>query len=438
MRIAVLGGGIGGLSLAWFLSRRTRGAWAIDVYEKEAMIGGLVRAFEHRGRSYDQHYHCVLVSDRVLLDLLEALDLGDQVDYCVSRMGFYDGRRLLPFDNPMDMLRFPLLTLADKARLVATILYCRRFGRLEDLHERSLEEWLVALGGRRTFERVWAPLLRSRFDGGFEGIPATYIWSRLRRMSSTREGGGAVERLGIVRGGTSTLVRRLAERLGAEGVGLRTHSAVRRLEKAGAKTLVEDVSGRRTAYDCIISTLPTPVHDKLATPAGAMAVYPMPTRYLGIVDVVVALDRPLSPYYTINLLDPTLPFTGIVETTNLMPSAERRGTHMVYLPRYTETGGALYREEDSSVKARFVRALLGIFPGLDSGAIQGTYVFRAPYVEPIHHRASVYVSFPDSLKTRRLGVYLMNTGRLYPALHNCQAVVELASRTADFMVERHG
>ncbi len=37
---------------------------------------------------------------------------------------------------------------------------------------------------------MWHPLLDSKFDGRSEDLPATYIWSRPRRMSKTRAAAG--------------------------------------------------------------------------------------------------------------------------------------------------------------------------------------------------------------------------------------------------------
>ena len=55
-----------------------------------------------------------------------------------------------------------------------------------ELEAVNVEDWLVRWGGRRAFESIWRPLLRAKFDGGFDGTPATYIWARLVRMKSTR------------------------------------------------------------------------------------------------------------------------------------------------------------------------------------------------------------------------------------------------------------
>ncbi len=50
----------------------------------------------------------------------------------------------------------------------------------ERLDETPLLPWLRRTCGRRMVERLWMPLLDSKFDGRVDDLPATYIWARTR------------------------------------------------------------------------------------------------------------------------------------------------------------------------------------------------------------------------------------------------------------------
>ena len=50
--------------------------------------------------------------------------------------------------------------------------------------------------------------------------------------------------------------------------------------------------------------------------------------YLGVICVLLALRRPLSPYYTLYLADGSLPFTAVIETTNLIDPELVGGHHL--------------------------------------------------------------------------------------------------------------
>ena len=80
----------------------------------------------------------------------------------------------------------------------------------------AIEEWARKLSGNRLWERLWAPLLDSKFDGRYDDLPATYLWSRMRRTAGTRSKGGR-EVMGAIEGGYQALVDRLAERIREPG-----------------------------------------------------------------------------------------------------------------------------------------------------------------------------------------------------------------------------
>ncbi|MFN8425686.1 MAG: hypothetical protein U0X87_05445 [Anaerolineales bacterium] len=56
-------------------------------------------------------------------------------------------------------------------------------------------------------------MLKAKFDGGFDNVPATWIWSRLVRMKSTREGANQKEMAGHLIGGYITLIKALTNKI---------------------------------------------------------------------------------------------------------------------------------------------------------------------------------------------------------------------------------
>ena len=83
-------------------------------------------------------------------------------------------------------------SLIERFRLGLTVLGAYRVGDWHQLEDVPVEDWLVGLGGRGTFEKLWRPMLRAKFDGQFGETPATYIWSRLKRTSSPRAASSAL------------------------------------------------------------------------------------------------------------------------------------------------------------------------------------------------------------------------------------------------------
>jgi len=75
MRVLILGGGLAGVSLAYFLQDR-HDIDTIDILEKEEKPGGLCRSFQHEGITYDIGPHILFSKDKETLDLMLDL-LGD-------------------------------------------------------------------------------------------------------------------------------------------------------------------------------------------------------------------------------------------------------------------------------------------------------------------------------------------------------------------------
>ena len=67
MKIGILGGGIAGLSLAYFLKHKS------VILEKEGEIGGLGRSFSLNGISYDVGPHIIFSKNKEILDLHTSL-----------------------------------------------------------------------------------------------------------------------------------------------------------------------------------------------------------------------------------------------------------------------------------------------------------------------------------------------------------------------------
>jgi hypothetical protein len=57
---------------------------------------------------------------------------------------------------------------------------------------------------------------------------------------------------------------------------------------------------------------------------------------LGAHCLILALDRPLTDAYWVNLNDPGYPFMALVEHTNLIPASDYGGRHLVDLGRGTQ------------------------------------------------------------------------------------------------------
>jgi protoporphyrinogen oxidase len=299
----------------------------------------------------------------------------------------------------------------------------------------GVEKWLLRWSGRNTFDNIWRPMLKAKFDGGFDDTPATYIWARLVRMKSTRKGSSQKEMAGHLVGGYATLMKAMAERIEQAGgvIRLRTPAQEVVIEEGAARGLRLAEGGRR--FDAVVVTLQTPVFRKLIPGAGQdYHHYLSQTDYLGIVCPLLVLDRPLTGYWTLNLTDDRIPFTGVIETTAYIDPQYVGGHHLVYLPKYTAPGSPWQAMSDNEIKDLWLCHLETMFPGFKRAWIRYFLVHRERYVEPLHRLNATHLI--PAIETPVENLFLATTAQIYPALTNGESVSRHAREAARLVLAR--
>src|SRR5262249_33338134 len=147
----------------------------VSLFERSSDLGGLVGTFDFDGKPVDRFYHVVLPTDDRVLGLADELGLGDKWRFRPTRVGFYDDGRLFSMTSPKEFLTFPLLRPHERVRLGTFVARCQLTKGHDELDDTPLLDWLTRLCGRRVVEKLWKPLLDSKFDGDYDDLPATYI-----------------------------------------------------------------------------------------------------------------------------------------------------------------------------------------------------------------------------------------------------------------------
>jgi protoporphyrinogen oxidase len=433
MKIGILGGGIMGLSLGYFL---VRSGAEVEIFEASPTLGGLAGTTDlPDGTPVDRFYHTILPSDGYLHDLCTELGIADQLRFRPTRTAFFYRGRLHSMNNIIEFLRFPPLGWIDRFRLGLTVLAAQQVRDWRKLERVSVERWLVHFGGRNAFENIWRPLLRSKFDGTlFDDVPATWIWSRLVRMKSARSGAAQQEGAGHLVGGYATLVSALANNIRQAGGLIHTRCPVQEIavENGAAAGLRMGPDVRR--FDAVAATVQTPIFSRLIPSAEVgYRDFLARTEYLGVVCPLLVLDRPLTGYWTVNITDDSIPFTGVIETTAYIDPKYVGGHHLVYLPKYTAPGSEWQAKPPEEIKATWLEHLRRMFPGFDERHVRYFLVHRERYVEPLHGLDSTSLIPPVKTPVRNL--FLATTSQIYPALTNGESVTRHAREAARLLLE---
>ena len=147
-------------------------------------------------------------------------------------------------------------------------------------------------------------------------------------------------------------------------------------------------------------------------------------KYMGVICLLLVIKHPLSPYYVINLLDKKLPFTGIVEVTNVVDSSCFGGRHIVYLPKYVTHEHQLNNQSDQMIIDLFIKQLKRVYPMLDNSAILHCRVLRERFVQPIQKLNSLNRAI--GYQTPVPNLYLCNTSMIHNSTLNNNAVIKNA------------
>jgi protoporphyrinogen oxidase len=434
MKVGIIGGGIMGISLGYFL---TKEGVEVDIYEASSGLGGLAGPLVlEDGAQVDRFYHTILSSDRNLRALCEELGIADQMRFKETRTGFYYKNEIHSMNNIIEFLRFPPLGWIDRFRLGLTILAAMFINDWRRLESISVKEWLIRWGGKNTYQNIWRPMLMAKFDGGFDDVPATWIWSRLVRMKSTRGGAEQKEEAGHLIGGYIILLNAMVEKLEAAGGKIHLQTPVQEIVIEDGQTKSLRVNDELKGYDAVVATVQVPIFQRLipGAPQGYHE-FLQSQEYLGVVCPLLVLDEPLTGYWTLNLTDDSIPFTGVIETTAYIDPQYVGGHHLVYLPKYTAPGSELQKKSNEEIKAIWLEHLQRMFPNFDPESIRYFIVGRERYVEPLHGLNETEL-VPD-IQTPVEKLFLSTTAQIYPALTNGESVSVQARKTAEVVINSH-
>lgn len=378
VRVAVLGAGAMGLAAA---HRALALGHEVTLIEAAPEPGGMAAHFDLDDLSIERFYHFVCKSDRPTFELMQELGIGDRMRWRPTSMGYFTRGELHPWGDPVSLLRFPYLTLAQKLRYGLLMFVSTRRGHWDALEHQSARRWIERWCGRSVYEALWRPLFDLKFYEYADGISAAWLWTRIRRVGRSRRS-LMQEELGCIEGGSETLVTALVDAIQARGgTILLREQATRVRTEAGRVTGVETARGFHAA-EAVISTVPTP-HVAALVPdlPGSWREAYARIANIGVVCVVLKLRRSVTPHFWVNVAEPGTPIPGIIEFSNLRPFAS--GEAVVYVPYYMPASNPLWSRPDAVFVAESLACLARINPSVSEGDLIASHVGRLRHAQPV-------------------------------------------------------
>jgi len=432
MKIAIVGGGIAGLSAAYYALKRFGQDTSVTIFEKSDDIGGLAGTIPIANTHIEKYYHHIFTHDNYYLDLAEELGLTDQIVWSSSKVGYYHNGISYPFTTPFDLLRFKPLSFLSRIRLGVSSLFISKFRNVAEMEQMTTEQFMLKHVGKQGWEVVWKPMLRIKFGENYNKIPAVWIWERIVQRMRTRSGGGNKELLGYMKGGFHVLNISLVERIKEMGCNVVLNADVSEIVIDHERCRGLYVNGEFDSFDKVICTAALPVYIKLIRNAPIEYIQPLnQVEYDCALVVLMELRNKLSDYYWLNISDNNIPFGGIIEHTNLIPSTEYEGKTLVYFSKYLNVDHELLRETNEEIIRQYVDAIKQIKPDFDEKEIISYTISRDRYAQPIWPMK--YSEIKPEYKTPIDGLYLANTSQIYPNDRGMNFSVKLGKEVVDTM-----
>jgi len=403
--VAIIGAGVMGLAAAYHLAKAGH---RVEIFEADTVAGGMAAHFDLGGLSIERFYHFVCKTDRPTFDLLNEIGLNDAMRWTPTSMGYFYRGQLFPWGDPISLLTFPHLGLISKIRYGLMAFLATKRSDWSKLDTITAEKWLKDWCGTQAWNVLWEKLFSLKFFEYSDKISAAWMWTRLKRIGTSRRN-LFQEELGYIDGGSETLVKRLVDRIEAMGGHIHLSAPVTEVHIEGGAVTGLTAGGMRRAFTHVISTMPLPLVPKLipGLPAATKQAYAR-LENIGVVCVVHKLKRSVTKHFWVNINDPSIEIPGIVEFSNLRPVDQ----HVVYVPYYMPVTHPKFALSDAALMTESFGYLKRINPALQDDDLITSAIGRLKYAQPICPPG--FLDMLPPTESEIVGLQIADTSSYYP------------------------
>jgi len=180
-KIIVAGGGLSGLSFAWYL-KKFKPEWEITILEKESRVGGKAWTTEEEGFIWERGVNGVLTNKPATLNL--AGDLGIEIyksnDNARKRFVVKDGRLVKLPEKPQEFLMSNLLSFSGKISVFFEALRAQK----KDDNDESLKDFAIRRLGKEAFENLIDPMATGIYAGDPEKLSLKSCFPRINELET--------------------------------------------------------------------------------------------------------------------------------------------------------------------------------------------------------------------------------------------------------------
>jgi len=428
-KVAIVGGGVLGLSLAYFLSNKQI---QVDIIEKNVDVGGLASGFRVEGSYLERYYHHIFKSDTEIQKLFNDLVIGKSLHWIKSNAGMFYNNNSYDFSTSLDLLKFSPVSFFGRIRAGLVSMFLLRAKDYKKFENISAIDWCNKYYGKEFTNIIWKQLLLAKFGNEYyDKISMAWLWTRVHDRSSSRKG-IMHEYLGYPDGSFKIFIDALKQSVKSKGCNIYLGSEVikHNIYNEKHQILIRTPNGElKNKYDSVIVT-GTPISFLNTFSIGKKYKEKLlGVKYLGALCCVLELNQPFTKYYWLNIADPKAPFTAVVEHTNFVDKSLFANKSILYIGKYLKSSDRLFNLSKSELLDLNIEYLKKINKNFDKSWIINEYYFKSEYAQHI-----VPVGYkPFDYATGVKGLYYANFSQVYPHDRGMNYAIEQAKYLSELL-----
>ncbi len=420
MKIAVLGGGMTGLTTAYRLSKA---GYVVTLFEKSPTLGGLARGFKTDEWEWplEYAYHHIFSNDSEIIQF--AQEIGFKGIYfrrpkTSSLYGTPDNYRIFPVDSPQDFLRFPLLGIPDKIRGAFFLGILKFFPLIPYMEKISAKRFVQTFMGKSMWNIFFEQLFRKKFGKNAGNICASFLWARIHKRTPS---------LGYMTGGFQAFVDHIEKACVDAGVEIRKQYTITSIVKEGSRYSIDG-----DQFDCVVATTPSHVivqsAQKVLNQKEIRSLSKLSHLHARV--VILETDKPfLTRDYWLNICTPSFPAMVVAQHTQFVEPSHYNNKHITYIGWYDSPDAPIFKKPTQELVDELVPQLNAI--ERQEALVERSFSFVGPYSQPLYTRS--FLKNKPTYRTSSPGFYIANLDMTYPYDRGTNYAVLLGMKVADMI-----
>ncbi len=399
-KIAVLGAGLSGLSVAYRLCQKAN--VDIEVIERDDRVGGLAKSFEHNGFTVDLGPHRFHTQNEAVMSEFNGL-LGKNQAIKERKSRIYMQGKF--FSWPLVMSEaLKSMPISKTFKIGGDYLWARWRYFLLKPEDKSYEDWVVNRFGREIFNlffrdynaKLWGlkPNEISK-DWASQRVSLKGLWDAVVQsvFKPKKQARTNVSRFHYpIKGGIGMLSRMFADQITWQGGRIVLNTEVTKMESSGDKLTGISIRNKNTGqsetrnYDYVFSTLPLTKMVEFIAPSaeGKVIEAAQNLKFKSLIFVYCVINRPkITPDHWIYLPQAELATNRISEIRNFSEQNVIPGKTILCGEISCDFGDPVWRMSTAELQKKFLGDL-SLLKFISQSDLEETFVFREEFAYPIY------------------------------------------------------